>query len=395
MKTVKQVLSKDRELSLESDSKILESLVHLGLLESGRVNLVKRAMYTNTDAMTMAEKKSMIGLMESLITHVIHEKRDHLAALDTRRAPGYPSERDIPVVLILKRKALRVYPDNQKVAMYYSQALDKYISIPFGPQSDELGIHMNEETKEEMRKIKFGSHDTVEINENAPVVTFRNKLDSIREEREVDESFAKALEVGAKIGSQVLKKAVPLVKKGISTGSKIGAKTYRGVKAGIKGAGVLGASALQAVSDSAKNSDSGPSAVNPVGTMASRAGSHDFTSPGRATPTISKGSDPGGNRNLNVPTSTEIGTQWRLWGKPQTQNESNNLDVIRSIVQNDLKEDTVAFGDNRISINNRTAKKIIGIHESLNKTNQRKFEKMLNENAVSFRKAINFVVKVR
>lgn len=395
MKTVKQVLSKDRELSLESDSKILESLVHLGLLEPGRANLVKRAMYTNTDAMTMAEKKSMIGLMESLITHVMHEKKDHLAALDTRRAPGYPSERDIPVVLILKRKALRVYPDNQKVAMYYSQALDKYISIPFGPQSDELGIHMNEETKEEMRKIKFGSHDTVELKESAPAVTFRNKLDTIREEREVDESFAKALEVGAKIGSQVLKKAAPLVKKGLRAGSKVGAKAYRGVKSGIKGAGVLAASALQAVSDSAKNSDSGPSAVNPVGTMASRAGSHDFTGPGRATPTISKGSDPGGNRNLNVPTSTEIGTQWRLWGKPQTQNESTNLDVIRSIVQNDLKEDTVSFGDNRISINNRTAKKIIGIHESLNKTNQRKFEKMLNENAVSFRKAINFVVKVR
>lgn len=379
MKTVKQVLMTERELSLESDAQILESLVHLGLLEQGRANLVKRAMYTNTAAMTMAEKKSMISLMESLIAHVLHEKKDHLAALDTRRAPGYPSERDIPVVLILKRKALRVYPDNQKVAMYYSQALDKYISIPFGPQSDELGIHMNEETKEEMRKIKFGSHDTVKLKESAPKITFRNKLDSIREEREnqLDESLPRAAAAAAGVVNAIIK-----------TGKKIG-----------RGAKKLGLKALRNARDNIGNAlekssaGDGDSAVKQAGSTAASAGQHSFSAPGIATPVISKGSDPGGNRNLNVPTSTEIGTQWRLWGKPQ--NEMTNMDIIKTIAENDIQDGTVTFGDNRISINNRTAKKIIGIHESLNRTNQRKFEKMLNENAVSFRKAINFVVKVR
>lgn len=381
MKTVKQVLMTERELSLESDEQILESLVHLGLLEQGRANLVKRAMYTNTAAMTMAEKKSMIGLMESLIAHVLHEKKDHLAKLDTRRAPGYPSEREIPVVLILKRKALRVYPDNQKVAMYYSQALDKYISIPFGPQSDELGIHMNEETKEEMRKIKFGSHDTVELKESAPRATFRSKLDTIREEREghLDEALPAA--VAAVAG------AVRVGSAAVKIGSKIG----RGIKR-------LGLSAKRNARDWWRDQDNsrygkggdgggGNDAVRKAGSTAADAGPHAFTEPGRAAPTISKGAD-----STKVISAVDRQNQTTLWGKA---NESTNLDVIRSIVDNDLKEDTVAFGDNRISINNRTAKKIIGIHESLNRTNQRKFEKMLNESAVSFRKAINFVVKVR
>lgn len=382
MKTVKQVLMTERELSLESDEQILESLVHLGLLEQGRANLVKRAMYTNTAAMTMAEKKSMIGLMESLIAHVLHEKKDHLAKLDTRRAPGYPSERDIPVVLILKRKALRVYPDNQKVAMYYSQALDKYISIPFGPQSDELGIHMNEETKEEMRKIKFGSHDTVELKESAPRATFRSKLDTIREEREghLDEALPIAAVAAAAGAARVGSAAV-----------KIGSKIGRGIKR-------LGLSAKRNARDWWRDQDNsrygkggdgggGDDAVKQAGSTAAKAGPHDFSAPGRATPTISKGAD-----STKVISAIDRQNQTTLWGKA---NESTNLDVIRSIVDNDLKEDTVAFGDNRISINNRTAKKIIGIHESLNRTNQRKFEKMLNESAVSFRKAINFVVKVR
>jgi hypothetical protein len=54
----------------------------------------------------------------------------------------------MPTVLILKRKAIRVYPDNQKIALYYSQALDRYISIPFnGARGEPLGMVMNEETE--------------------------------------------------------------------------------------------------------------------------------------------------------------------------------------------------------------------------------------------------------
>jgi hypothetical protein len=70
-------------------------------------------------------------------------KEDYLSKFDPRFKAGYPSDRDIPSVLILKRKAIRVYPDNQKVALYYSQALDKYVTIPFS----DIQLGINEETK--------------------------------------------------------------------------------------------------------------------------------------------------------------------------------------------------------------------------------------------------------
>lgn len=73
--------------------------------------------------------------------------KDHLSKFDKRRPAGYPSDKEVPVVLVLKRKAIRVYPDNQKVVLYYSQALDKYVSIPFGPKSDVLGSPLNEAKK--------------------------------------------------------------------------------------------------------------------------------------------------------------------------------------------------------------------------------------------------------
>ncbi len=46
------------------------------------------------------------------------------AALDLNNDP--------PFVLVLKRKSIRLYPNNTKIALYYNQKLDKYFSIPYG-----------------------------------------------------------------------------------------------------------------------------------------------------------------------------------------------------------------------------------------------------------------------
>jgi len=41
-------------------------------------------------------------------------------------------DNDPPFVLVLKRRAIRMYPDKTKVALYYSKTLDKYFSVPYG-----------------------------------------------------------------------------------------------------------------------------------------------------------------------------------------------------------------------------------------------------------------------
>jgi hypothetical protein len=106
--------------------------------------------------MTLAERKILIELLEQLMAQVLHSQqvytkvksnvarnemneelideasKDYLVKMDPRFSSSKNlSEKDIPTIIILKRKAVRVYPDNQKVGLYYSQALDKYVSIPF------------------------------------------------------------------------------------------------------------------------------------------------------------------------------------------------------------------------------------------------------------------------
>ena len=423
MKTVKQIIDQERKISLESDSGILESLVQLGLLEQGKANLVKRALYTNTSAMTMAEKKSMVSLTESLIAHVLSEKQDHLSAYDTKRAPGYPSEKDIPVVLVLRRKAIRVYPDNQKVAMYYSQALDKYISIPFGPKADELGIHMNEETKEDMGKIRFEKKEKSELKESSPKKSFRSNLKIVRESKQdqLDERV-KALELAAKVGSKAVEAGSKLAPKAAEIGAAVGSKIKdvgsKAVEAGSSAIKTFKDKRAAAQADKARAArkaerqakrDSRLAKKDPklaaASTLAGPEASegpkldlsdvvkslpgHDTTPGARQVNPVSSSMTP--DKKTTVVSALDRANQRILWGP----NESTNLDIINSIVENNLKEDKVSFGDKSIFINNRTAKKIIQVHESLNKTNKKKFEQMINENAVSFRKAINFVVKAR
>jgi hypothetical protein len=120
----------------------------------------------------------------------------------------YPSERDIPVVLILKRKAIRVYPDNQKVALYYAQAIDKYVTIPYG----NINTSMNEEYIEE----KF---------EDVPITTYsvkqQEKANKIVD-KSVKDPFFKA---GLKTGMALRRKVGPTL--GKATGAT---KEYVGKK---------------------------------------------------------------------------------------------------------------------------------------------------------------------
>jgi len=65
---------------------------------------------------------------------------------------------DPPFVLMLKRKAIRLYPNKTKVALYYNKQLDKYFSVPYGKnidaavQSEEVE-YIEEAVMDQLHKI--------------------------------------------------------------------------------------------------------------------------------------------------------------------------------------------------------------------------------------------------
>ena len=83
---------------------------------------------------------------------------------------------DPPFVLVLKRKAIRMYPNRTKIALYYNQKLDKYFSVPYGGamgapvQAEETQIE--EAVMDQLHKIvsnkqaqsvKFGNGQTRKV----------------------------------------------------------------------------------------------------------------------------------------------------------------------------------------------------------------------------------------
>jgi hypothetical protein len=57
--------------------------------------------------------------------------KEETIQLDEQKMKGDP-----PFVLVLKRKALRMYPNGMKIALYYNDKLGKYFSIPYSNERD-------------------------------------------------------------------------------------------------------------------------------------------------------------------------------------------------------------------------------------------------------------------
>ena len=80
-------------------------------------------------------------------------------------------DKDPPFVLVLNRKAIRLYPNDMKVAIYYNKKLDKYFSVPYGggvnapvqaeevKQVEEAVIDQLQKivSNKQAQKVKFGN----------------------------------------------------------------------------------------------------------------------------------------------------------------------------------------------------------------------------------------------
>lgn len=57
-------------------------------------------------------------------------KVSHAFVVENDEKKKTPDSRAFPVLILLRRKAIRNFPDGQRVGLYYSEKLDRYVSIP-------------------------------------------------------------------------------------------------------------------------------------------------------------------------------------------------------------------------------------------------------------------------
>ena len=128
MKTFKQL----RE---DVDTKKLTNLVRAGLFDSNKLPLLKRLLNKDVTHMTTQEKTAMSELLDKLLDEVLGNTQVYSKVKSNLQKESldekYEVAGDLPTVLILKRKAIRVYPDGQRVALYYNERLDTFVSVPY------------------------------------------------------------------------------------------------------------------------------------------------------------------------------------------------------------------------------------------------------------------------
>jgi hypothetical protein len=104
----------------------------------------------------------------------------------TQDAPDVSDKEDIkeevmkgdpPFTIVLKRKAIRLFPDKTKVALYYSKTLDKNFMIPYSNEKETDAVIQAEETivegvmdqlhkivnNKQAQTVKFGNGQTRKV----------------------------------------------------------------------------------------------------------------------------------------------------------------------------------------------------------------------------------------
>ncbi len=88
---------------------------------------------------------------------------------------------DPPFVLVLKRKAIRLYPGSTRIALYYSDKLNKYFSVPYSTEENQSGVVQAEETIMSVLEIVRESQQsqTISYGENSEITIDVQTADAI------------------------------------------------------------------------------------------------------------------------------------------------------------------------------------------------------------------------
>ena len=130
----------------KSDYSKFDMLVRAGLANKAQLARIHRILDKMTEERPQfnnADREIMRNLFNRMVDLIANNKQIYQR---TRQAVREENEQldEVtvdnsnmpPYVLVLKRKAIRYYPNDTRVALYHNQKLDKYFSIPYGTGVD-------------------------------------------------------------------------------------------------------------------------------------------------------------------------------------------------------------------------------------------------------------------
>ena len=124
-----------------------DMLVRAGLMDKTQLPKLHRVLDKMSQDQTLgtAERQLVIDLLGQLTNIVTSNLGVFQKVRQAVKAEGIEESIDMggqamyhqepPPLLVMRRKALRAYPNDLKVALYYNDKLDRYFSVPYQDNS--------------------------------------------------------------------------------------------------------------------------------------------------------------------------------------------------------------------------------------------------------------------
>ena len=126
----------------------------------------EKPVFNNADRMIIQNLfNKMVDLISNNKQIYTQARRAVKEDVDSLNESG--DTKDTPYILLLKRKAIRIYPDGTKVALYHNKQLDKYFSVPYGPGVD--AAIQAEEVEQVEEAVMDQLHNIVKNKQAQPV----------------------------------------------------------------------------------------------------------------------------------------------------------------------------------------------------------------------------------
>ena len=129
----------------KSDYSKFDALVRAGLANKAQLNRIHKIldkMGEERPVFNNADREILRNLFNRMVDLVSNNKQIYTKARQAVREEvelneaipmDSPLVPDPPVILVIKRKAVRLYPDGTRIALYWSDKIKRVFSLPYGP----------------------------------------------------------------------------------------------------------------------------------------------------------------------------------------------------------------------------------------------------------------------
>lgn len=203
----------------KKDYSKFDALVRAGLANKAqmqRIHKILDKMGDERPTFNPADRAILQNLFNKMVDLISNNKQIYSKAKQAVReeleeATSTPLVPMPPIIMVIKRKAVRLYPDGTRIALYYNDKMKRYFSVPFGtPEADISGVQAENFIDELRATVNLTEETTLELQDGSHVeldVLMVNRIvyayDGLKEENKEkfidlltssEESFDKAYE---------------------------------------------------------------------------------------------------------------------------------------------------------------------------------------------------------